>query len=120
MGRIRNQFALESAKYRKVVITEDGQESEIYVGRMSIDQRDRFFALIKDAEKGGGGAAQAYVVQIGTYEDDKGTRAFSDSDEDFAVLRAAPAIVVQRIAEAVLEFNRLDAVETAVKDAAKG
>lgn len=119
MGRIKTLFAAQGAKFKRVVITEDGQETEIFVGKLTVAQRDRFLAYFKDLETGGSGAAQAYVVQVAVYEDEQGTRAFSDSEDDTKAIMNAPAAFVQKLAEEVLDFNRIEASETALKDAAK-
>ena len=117
MGRIKTLFAMGGAQFKPVTITIDGEETLVYVGKISVAQRDRFLKLIQDAS--GPGAGQAYAVQVGAFEDDQGTRSFSDSDEDTAAIMAAPVQFVHALAQEVLVFNRLAGPEDPVKDAAK-
>lgn len=117
MTNIRKLFASGGIRYKPVTVTVDDETSTVYVGKITVAQREAF---LKYLDEGAGGIAkgEVYLVQHCTFDDAEGTRAFSDSAEDTAAIFAAPMQFVRAISEEIMRFNQLVGADP-VKEAAK-
>jgi len=109
---IKSLFAAEGVKTRKVVVTVDGEEHEAFVGKISADHMARVSQYLKDQDATG---MNCFLVRVGVYDDEAGTRAFTDAPEDQKAIRNAPVQFVGALANEVLAFNTLS-TEDATKN----
>lgn len=112
MGNVKNLFAASGKRFDSVEFL--GQK--FYVGKITVAQRDRYFHAIQ--QENNGNRAVAELVQMCTYEDEMGTRAFEDGPDDLALVMATPQDLVDAIAAAIMNFNGVDGKDPVV-DAAK-
>ena len=110
---IKQMFALGGQKVHPVTITVDEEAQVVYVGKLSVAQMDRLMKYMEDKDVAG---MNTYLVQVGSYDDAEGHRAFSDSQEDTKYIKSCPVQFVKALADEVLKFNTMATVEDATKN----
>lgn len=110
---IRQMFAANGQKVKPVVITVDDETQEVYVGKLTVAQMDRLMKYMEDKDVAG---MNTYLVQVGSYDDAEGHRAFNDSKEDTAYIKACPVQFVKALADEVLNFNTMVSIEDSTKN----
>ena len=109
---IKSMFTDAGRQVRAVKIKVDGEDHEVFVGKLSSMQSKKMIEFLKDQNPMD---MNVYLVQCASYDDLNGTRSFTDTDADTKCIRSAPVQFVKALADAILDFNRFD-VEDATKN----
>lgn len=101
---LKSMFTESARSIKAVTITVDGVENTVYVGKLSSIQMKKVMQYVKDQD---GPMANAYMVQVGTYDDEQGTRSFGDTKDDLDAVLKAPIQFVKAVADEVFGFNNI-------------